>query len=129
MENRRGKEKMWLPGCHRWAVLLVVGMASVISSCSSGSATSGVASLAGRASTSHSSGPLTQSQSDQDLVDFARCMRAHGVQMSDPFHRSGHAGLSIDTPTEMQQPNPPSTPATIWSSRSSTPKWPGPDRN
>lgn len=99
MEKRRGREKMWRRGCHRWAVLLVVGMAGTISSCSSGSASSSVASLPGRADTSHSSGPLTQSQSDQDLVDFARCMRAHGVQMSDPFHRSGHAGLSIDTPT------------------------------
>jgi hypothetical protein len=34
------------------------------------------------------------------MVRFARCMRAHGVQMSDPFHRPGHAGLSIELPTQ-----------------------------
>jgi len=27
-------------------------------------------------------------------------MRGHGVQMSDPFHRPGHAGLSIALPTQ-----------------------------
>ena len=43
---------------------------------------------------------LTQSQSDQDMVSFARCMRGHGVQMSDPVHRPGHAGLSIDMPPQ-----------------------------
>ena len=35
---------------------------------------------------------------DQDLVNFARCMRAHGVQMSDPYRQAGHIGLTVDTP-------------------------------
>jgi hypothetical protein len=39
-------------------------------------------------------------QSDHAMLQFARCMRAHGVQMQDPFHRPGHAGLSIDLPTQ-----------------------------
>ena len=43
--------------------------------------------------------PLTQQQSDQDMISFTRCMRSHGVQMSDPVHRPGHAGLSMDLPT------------------------------
>jgi hypothetical protein len=43
---------------------------------------------------------LTQSQSDQDMVSFARCMRDHAVPMSDPVHRPGHAGLSIDMPPQ-----------------------------
>jgi hypothetical protein len=43
---------------------------------------------------------LTQSQGDQDMVSFAQCMRGHGVQMSDPVHRPGHAGLSIDMPPQ-----------------------------
>jgi hypothetical protein len=29
------------------------------------------------------------------MVDFSRCMRAHGVQMSDPVHVPGHSGLSF----------------------------------
>jgi hypothetical protein len=43
-------------------------------------------------------GQLTTAQSDRDYINFAHCMRAHGVQMSDPFHIPGHAGLSIDDP-------------------------------
>src|SRR5215469_14018606 len=63
------------------AILLAAG-------CSSGQSSSG-----GQAGQQ-----LTQSQSDQDMVSFARCMRDHGVQISDPVHRPGHAGLSIDMP-------------------------------
>jgi hypothetical protein len=44
--------------------------------------------------------PPSTSQSDQEMVGFARCMRAHGVQISDPFHRPGHSGLTIDMPTQ-----------------------------
>ncbi len=32
------------------------------------------------------------------MIDFTRCMRAHGIAMADPIHRAGHAGLSIDLP-------------------------------
>jgi hypothetical protein len=40
------------------------------------------------------------SQGDQEMVSFTQCMRDHGVQMSDPYHRPGHTGLSIDLPTQ-----------------------------
>jgi hypothetical protein len=43
-------------------------------------------------------GQLTTAQSDRDYINFAHCMRAHGVQMPDPFHIAGHAGLSIYDP-------------------------------
>jgi hypothetical protein len=33
------------------------------------------------------------------MVSFTQCMRSHGVQLSDPVHRPGHAGLSINLPT------------------------------
>jgi hypothetical protein len=39
-------------------------------------------------------------QGDQDLVNFARCMRAHGVQMSDPYHQPGHMGLTVNLPRQ-----------------------------
>jgi hypothetical protein len=39
-------------------------------------------------------------QGDQDLVSFARCMRAHGVQMSDPYHQPGHTGLTVNLPQQ-----------------------------
>jgi hypothetical protein len=60
-----------------------------------------VASLAAGGETGHASaGPPTVAQSDLDMVHFARCMRSHGVAMSDPFHRPGHTGLSINMPTQ-----------------------------
>jgi hypothetical protein len=92
----------------RWPALALLLAATVASSaaCStgpgsqSGPGSAPVASLAGHGNGATAAAqPLTQAQSDQDFVNFARCMRAHGVQMSDPFHRPGHSGLSIDLPT------------------------------
>ena len=37
-------------------------------------------------------------RSDRAMLEFAHCMRAHGVDMPDPFHRPGHSGLSIELP-------------------------------
>lgn len=79
-------------------LLALCSVALLAAACSAGSSGRQVASLPG-----HSAGPagtatLTQAQADQDVVNFARCMRSHGVQMSDPFHRPGHAGLSTEIP-------------------------------
>jgi hypothetical protein len=86
----------------RWAGPLAA--AAVLAGCSSGASpgpgSAPVASVSGHGGgTSAASRPLTQEQSDQDMISFTRCMRGHGVQMSDPVHRPGHAGLSIDLPT------------------------------
>ena len=58
--------------------------------------------LAGCGSTSTSTGTASETaavlRSDGGMVQFARCMRAHGVNMPDPFHRPGHAGLTIELP-------------------------------
>ena len=61
--------------------------------------------LAGGCSSGHdaaggASQPPGASQSGQDLVSFARCMRAHGTAMSDPYHRPGSTGLSVDLPPQ-----------------------------
>jgi hypothetical protein len=32
------------------------------------------------------------------MVNFTRCLRAHGVNEPDPIHRPGHAGLSVEIP-------------------------------
>ncbi len=73
----------------------------LLAGCSSGGgqASSAVASLPGHGGSASAGQPLTQQQSDQDMVSFTRCMRSHGVQMSDPYHRPGHAGLTLDLPT------------------------------
>ncbi len=38
------------------------------------------------------------SRGDQAFLRFTVCMRHHGVHMADPYHRSGHAGLTLDLP-------------------------------
>jgi hypothetical protein len=94
------------PGrCGLAAVL--VAAATLAAACSSGIAGGSggpraqpVASLSGRPGhAANSGGPITTAQGDRDMVSFARCMRAHGVQMSDPYHRPGHAGLSLNMPS------------------------------
>jgi len=81
-----------------------VVVATLAAGCSpaarSGPGSTSVASLSGHGGGGTASAqPLTQQQGDQDMLNFTRCMRSHGVQMSDPVHRPGHAGLSLDLPT------------------------------
>lgn len=86
---------------HTRPALVMLAAAAAITGCSAHPSGPQVASLSGQAgSASQHASTLTQNQSDQDMVSFTRCMRAHGVAMSDPVHRPGHAGLSIDMPTQ-----------------------------
>lgn len=97
-----------LAGWAGWtaSAALLAGLVVLATACSggggSGPGSAPVASLAaGGGQTGHApAGKLTQEQSDLDFVHFARCMRSHGVAMSDPFHQPGHAGLSINLPTQ-----------------------------
>jgi hypothetical protein len=83
------------------AAVLTVVIAGCAASSGSGPGSAPVASLPSRPSGTHGAGQtLTENQSDRDMVNFTRCMRQHGVAMSDPFHRAGHAGLSIDMPAQ-----------------------------
>jgi hypothetical protein len=75
----------------RWPVAgalaaALLGLTLLAAGCSSGSA--------------NSSAGQSLSQGDQALVSFTRCMRAHGVQMSDPYHRPGNTGLTLNFPTQ-----------------------------
>jgi hypothetical protein len=94
---------------HRLTALTtgLAALAAVATACSGGNGAAGpgsapVASVSGSAGqAAHTSAAaLTQEQSDVDMIHFAQCMRSHGVTMPDPFHRPGHAGLSIDMPTQ-----------------------------
>jgi len=80
------------------AVLALSTAALALAACSSGHAGPQVAHLPGHGSQARTTGQQTGAQMDRDMINFAHCMRAHGVQMRDPFHRPGHAGLSIDMP-------------------------------
>ena len=93
-------------------ILVATAAALLAAACSSapgsqaGPGRSAVASLPGHGDPSTGPSQLTQARSDQDMIDFTRCMRAHGVQMPDPFHRPGHAGLTLDLPTQDQATRP-----------------------
>jgi hypothetical protein len=81
--------------------LLLVGASALLSACSSGPPAPAVASLGGQSaggSTASQAGSFTVAQSDRDMVLFAQCLRAHGINEADPRHRPGHSGLSIDIP-------------------------------
>jgi hypothetical protein len=87
-------------------VLAVGGLGLVVTACSPGASSSpGVASLPGASSTAAggATSPPTQTQTDQDIVHYTHCLRAHGVNEPDPFTRPGRSGLSFSIP--------PSTPA------------------
>jgi hypothetical protein len=82
-------------------VALLLGISALgLSDCSAGPSTPSVASLSGTTTTttSGSGAQALGAQSDQDLVAFARCLRAHGVNEPDPTHRAGHSGLTLDIP-------------------------------
>ena len=98
----RGRQPGAVTPPHRPRVLaaLAVTAAGVLgAACASGSATSSVASLPGHTTGTQANGPLSEAQLDQDMVQFTRCLRSHGLSVPDPFHRPGHAGLSVDVPS------------------------------
>jgi hypothetical protein len=97
------------PGAGRVVAAAVLAGAAVLAAgCSSaarGPGSAPVASLSGTGQATPAAQPLTQRQGDQNIISFTRCMRGHGVQMSDPVHRPGHAGLFIDMPSRSPATN------------------------
>jgi hypothetical protein len=71
--------------------------ALLAAACSSSPSSPQVPSLSGHTTPASNIG-YTQAQSDQDMISFTRCMRAHGISIHDPVHRAEHAGLSVDVP-------------------------------
>jgi hypothetical protein len=80
---------------------LLVAASALLTACSSGSPTRPVASLAGHEGSANASQSAVPSvaQSDTDMVHFAQCLRAHGVNEPDPAQRPGHQGLSVNVPS------------------------------
>jgi hypothetical protein len=79
--------------------------AALLAACSSSAAGPQVASLGGHHRGAAGLPGLTMAQSDQDMLNYTRCMRAHGVPMPDPVHRPGHAGLSLVFSSSSPAPN------------------------
>ena len=82
------------------AAAALVALIVLAGACSSPSSNRTVASLPGQTGSGGgtSGQPLTPAQGDQEFIDFARCMRAHGVATPDPVHIPGHQGLSLSLP-------------------------------
>jgi hypothetical protein len=95
----------------RASVVAVLGAVSLgtgvlVAGCSSaGGPGQAVASLPGHGGSTQAAQPPSKQQSDQYMVNFARCMISHGVQMSEPYHRAGHAGLTLDIPSRSPATN------------------------
>lgn len=71
------------------ATAAVLALAAGAAACGGGSA--------GRSSTAQA-GRLDAG--DRAFLAFTACMRRHGIHMSDPYHRTGHSGLTLDFPTK-----------------------------
>jgi hypothetical protein len=85
------------------AVAIAIMSGATLAACSSSPPGRQVASLPGHnASAGGDSGTqsASESQSDQDLVHYTQCLRAHGVDEPDPRQLSGHSGLSFQIPPD-----------------------------
>ena len=88
----------------RWAgaISALVASGTLVAACSSGPNTPGVASLGGHGQGTTpptlSTGQLA-AQGDTDFINYARCLRSHGVAEPDPYHRPGNTGLTVVVPT------------------------------
>jgi hypothetical protein len=83
----------------------LAAVAVLVAACSSSAAGPQVASLGGHHGSAAGPPGMTTAQSDQDMLNFTRCMRAHGVNMPDPRHIPGHTGLSLQFPSATPSPN------------------------
>jgi hypothetical protein len=74
----------------RWLVGIALPVVLLVGACSGGSS-HGIATAHGA-----TSALSTASGGDQGFIDYARCMREHGVaDFPDPVQRSGYTGLSL----------------------------------
>jgi hypothetical protein len=85
-----------------WLGALGVAAITVLGACGGGSSPSAqVASLAGQnnggATTTTTSAPPSEADTQQAMLDFAKCMREHGIDMPDPTF-SDNGGSSFIAP-------------------------------
>jgi hypothetical protein len=86
----RPLRRRWRP---RLAVLVAMpALVLAVAACSDGgNNTDGVASLSGanKPTTTTSAGPASKQDAQQAALEFARCMRQHGIDMPDPDPNGG----------------------------------------
>ena len=108
MKWRKSSSARWR--CSGPGVLVGLTLVAVLSAaCSSPSPSRSIASLPNGSTTTTRPAltPAEQSaKSDQEMVDYARCLRSHGVNEPDPVHVAGHPGLSMQVPTRTASNGP-----------------------
>lgn len=93
--RRRVRGRRWPAAGALAGGLLCLGLAA---GCSAGPAAPAAPAAGSIASGTVADQLLTRG--NQDLISYTRCMRAHGVQIRDPYHQPGHIGLTVDTPQQ-----------------------------
>jgi|Tabmets5t2r1_1033131.scaffolds.fasta_scaffold10957_2 hypothetical protein len=63
---------------------LVLGLLLAVAACGGGDKGGGVASLGGAGSATSTTTPVAGGSDRQKALDWARCMRQHGIDMPDP---------------------------------------------
>ena len=82
-----------------FGALLLINAGALLADACSSSPPASVATLSGRQPSASRPAPLTQAQSNRDMLEFAHCLRRHGVDEPDPTPAQGHAGLRVTIPT------------------------------
>jgi hypothetical protein len=86
------RKRIWLGG-------LGVAVLTMLAACGSASPSAQVASLAETQSggaTTTTTGATSQADTQQAMLDFAQCMREHGIDMPDPqFGENGQAAFTV----------------------------------
>ena len=105
--KRRRSTSQPRPG-HAWAAVATLAATTVLAvACSSTTPGPQVASLGGQHGSGAAQHPLTTAQGDRDMVNFARCMRAHGVALGNcrvrPVWPGWCTGSGMATPCARMQ--------------------------
>jgi hypothetical protein len=75
---------MWIRKPAKRAVLVAVLLAVGTAACGGGAKGSGVASLSGHTATTRGGGKGNKKSFEDAMLEYARCMREHGIDMPDP---------------------------------------------
>jgi len=88
----------------RWRLVVLGGLFALVTACGNGGDgdSDGVASMSSASNTPSSGAPAgDDGKSDIDKMrDYAKCMRANGIDMPDPNPDGGVGGLSVDSEAE-----------------------------
>lgn len=91
----------------RWRVLVLGGLFTLLTACAGPGDGDGVASMSSPSNASSSEQPASDDGKDDldKMRDYAKCMRANGVDMADPKDDgsgAGGVGISVDSEAEKQ---------------------------